>query len=386
MAAFFSKYPKVIINNRLVTDIIARSTISEKYSDKLSIYYPYDLQEGDTPEIIASKYYGDPERHWLVLLANQIINPFFDFCLDYQVFDKHIENKYKEQANSINLWANSTWCGEWASEEYAIINGIKYSEGDEAVVTYNEDRTIEYIHNSVTGEDIVVIENSPQDIDVLPTYYTGNTVVISNTAFYCIQQHDATVFSEDLAKNYWLRIQDGSYWRGDWATDTEYNIDDVTAYNGTIYICTENNTSNSSTGLTVSNANYWKTYNNAVEYANVTLYGYRANIITTDGISGESSTQTFYIDKDSYIGNYINKDLNPSNNTYLEVDNSPIFNYAGQTVSKGNITVTTEKEPISIYQYELEQNESKRQIKLIRKEYATQIEQEFKQIMGEYYG
>ena len=43
---------------------------------------------GDTPEIIASKYYGDPEKHWIVLLANDIINPFFDFPLNYQEFEK----------------------------------------------------------------------------------------------------------------------------------------------------------------------------------------------------------------------------------------------------------------------------------------------------------
>ena len=79
MATFFAKYPKLLFNNRLVTDIIARTSIRERYSDKLSIFYPYTLQEGDTPEIIAEKYYGDPEKHWIVLLANNIIDPFFEF-------------------------------------------------------------------------------------------------------------------------------------------------------------------------------------------------------------------------------------------------------------------------------------------------------------------
>jgi hypothetical protein len=376
MSSFFSKYPKLTINNKIVTDIVTRIAIREKYSNALSLYYPYDIQEGDTPEIIAAKYYGDPERHWIVMLANDTINPFFDFTLDYPVFNRYIMDKYKAEANSINQWANSTWRGEWSSQEYAIIDGVIYPE-NESVVTYNENHTLEYLYNANTGVTTTVIEGGINDIDVINHYYAGNTVVTSNTAFICNVDHRPTTFKSDLANKYWTRILDGVYWKDTWQNNTQYDKDDVVKHNDTIYICKQNNTSNTMTGITYSNANYWKTYNNAIEYALVTTnkhpFSYRAIITTTDILTGKSTEEKIFIDEKSYNGG-----LNGYANS--------IFNFAEETVQADNIEISTSKERLSIYDYEQELNENKRSINLIRKEYVSQLEQELKYLMRKYYG
>jgi len=394
MASFFSKYPKFIVNNKLVTDLIARSVIRDKYSDKLSIFYPYTLQEGDTPEIIASKYYGDPERHWIVMLANNIVNPFYDFALDYQIFNKYIEQKYKNQANSLNIWASSNWRGDWNANEYYYMEGAEYLSSN-TTVTYNQNHTIEYIYNKETGITATVVDGGPQDIDITNLYLTANAnnnilysdvVVYSNTAYICRQTHTPTIFTKDLANNYWERIYEGVYWKNLWENDTEYNKDDVVKNQYTIYISLQNHTSNTANGITYSNSDYWKTYNNAIEYASITPYGYRAIITTTDQNSGTSTDQKFYIDDNSYVGRYTNLDTNPLNDIYTEVENSSAFNYANEIKYGQDIVVSTTKERISIFQYEQELNEDKREIKLIRKEYVPQLEQEFKLLMETYYG
>lgn len=372
MSTFFSTYPKTVINNRLITDLTARAAIRQKYSDRLSIYYPYALQEGDTPEIIAAKYYGDPERHWIVMLANDTINPFFDFTLDYQVFEKHLNSKYANEANSVNQWANSTWRGEWDANEYINIEGADFLASN-TTITYNEDHTIEYIHNNDTGVTYTVIEGSPQDIDITNTYFVANTVVVSNTAFICNKMHTPTVFLEDLKKNYWTRILDGVYWKGEWQDNTDYNKDDVVRHNNTIYICTQNNLDNANNNIIVSNANYWKTYSNGVEYALVTNYGYKATTSIFDSNVNATTENTIFIDKKAYNGGENGYEL-------------PILNYASQVKQLGNITETTSKERISIYEYEHELNENKREIKLIREEYVPQLEQELKILMETYYG
>jgi hypothetical protein len=318
MSTFFSTYPKTIINNRLITDLTARAAIRQKYSDRLSIYYPYALQEGDTPEIIAAKYYGDPERHWIVMLANDTINPFFDFALDYQVFDRYLNDKYKNEANSVNQWANSTWRGQWNTNQY----------------------------------------------------FAANTVIVSNTAFICNKTHTPTVFLDDLNKNYWTRILDGVYWKDEWQDNTDYNKNDVVRHNNTIYICTQDNLDNANNNITFSDANYWKTYSNGAEYAAVTTYGYRATTSVFDSNTNATTENTIFIDKKSYNGGY----------------DDDVFNYALEVTESGNITETTSKERISIYQYEQELNESKREIKLIRVEYVPQLEQELKILMETYYG
>ena len=376
MSSFFSKYPLITINSKIVTDIVTRIAIREKYSNKLSIYYPYDMQEGDTPEIIASKYYDDPERHWIVMLANDTINPFFDFTLDYPTFTNYLMDKYKKEANSINQWSNSTWCGEWDNTEYAIIDGVAYPESGE-LITYNQGHTLEYLYNPNTGITSTVIEGGSNDIDITRHYYTGNTVVYSNTAFICANNHIPSIFENDLKNKFWTRIYDGVYWKGDWQDNTEYNKDDVAQYNGVIYICKQNNTSNSANKITFSNADYWKTYNNALEYTLVTTnkepFAYRATVVTSDIYSGKFTTDQYFIDEKSYNGGV---------NGYA----NSIFNFAAETVQVENISIETTKERLTIYDYELETNENKRTINLIRKEYVPQLEQELKVLLRTYYG
>jgi hypothetical protein len=50
-------------------------------------------------------------------------------------------------------------------------------------------------------------------------------------------------------------------------------------------------------------------------------------------------------------------------------------------VQEGNITLEQTTETISIYDYEAELNEQKRNIKLLKLEYVSQFEQEFKTLM-----
>jgi hypothetical protein len=58
------------------------------------VFYSYDIQEGDTPEIIAHKYYGDVERFWIVLISNNIFDPQWDWPLSSSVFNDYLNQKY----------------------------------------------------------------------------------------------------------------------------------------------------------------------------------------------------------------------------------------------------------------------------------------------------
>ena len=98
MPKYFNNFPKLAYTNpqatTIVTDILTRVALVKGAIDNTSIYYHYDIQDGDTPEMIASKYYNDPELHWVVLIFNNIIDPFYDWPLSYQQFIKHLTDKY----------------------------------------------------------------------------------------------------------------------------------------------------------------------------------------------------------------------------------------------------------------------------------------------------
>ena len=79
---------------RLVTNILNRSTFLREVAENISLFYPYDVQEYDTPEIIADKLYGDSGRHWIVLLFNIIMNPYYTFPMNQRVLGEFIMTKY----------------------------------------------------------------------------------------------------------------------------------------------------------------------------------------------------------------------------------------------------------------------------------------------------
>jgi hypothetical protein len=297
--------------------------------------------------------------------------------MDSQVFLKYIEEKYEEEANSINQWLSCNWRNEWTNTEYIRINGQLYSEKDGAIVTYSEDGTLEHIYDPNTGLTYTVVENGPDDIDEYTIYETGDAVLYGNTAFICANTHPATQFLSDLSDKKWIRIYDGIYYKGDWQANTDYYKHDVVKHNYTIYICTQDNLDNTNNHISFSNGNYWKTYNNGVEYATITEnpapFTYRTTIVSTDLTTDTSTTTTLYID---------NKSFNAGENGY---DDYPIFNYVDSTVESEDISVSIRKEKITIFQYESELNESKRQIKLIKKDYVPQLEKELELLMGTYY-
>jgi hypothetical protein len=96
---YFNTLPKIVTsdynNNTIVlTNLLARASLIDNYLDNPLMFYTYDIQEGDTPEIIAHKYYDDPYRYWIVLVSNQVLDPQWNWPLNSGVFNKYIVDKY----------------------------------------------------------------------------------------------------------------------------------------------------------------------------------------------------------------------------------------------------------------------------------------------------
>jgi hypothetical protein len=97
MSKYFNYFPKTLytadeVNADTITQLTSRFNFTEDFKNNSAVSYEYDIQEGDTPEIIADKLYGSSERHWIVLSFNQIIDPQWDWPLNYNTLIKFIDN------------------------------------------------------------------------------------------------------------------------------------------------------------------------------------------------------------------------------------------------------------------------------------------------------
>lgn len=77
-----------------------RIGLIKTFKSNLFQYFTYSLQDGETPEILADKIYGDVEAHWLVMLANDVVDPQYDWLLNYRDFTNYIISKYGSVATA----------------------------------------------------------------------------------------------------------------------------------------------------------------------------------------------------------------------------------------------------------------------------------------------
>lgn len=77
-----------------VTDITRRVNIIEQIRKNLSYFDMYDIIDGETPEVVADKFYGDPQLYWVILMANDILDPRFEWALSYLNLNNYCAKKY----------------------------------------------------------------------------------------------------------------------------------------------------------------------------------------------------------------------------------------------------------------------------------------------------
>lgn len=96
---YFDTLPKIVKTTGgksiLMTDLMARCSIIPEILKDPMLFYEYSIQDGDTPEIVAYKYYGNSYRYWVVLFANQITDPQWGWPLSSNNFDAYIADKYQ---------------------------------------------------------------------------------------------------------------------------------------------------------------------------------------------------------------------------------------------------------------------------------------------------
>ena len=100
--AYFKYFPNTVYNAvdvnekkyRLVTNILRR--IRKKIEiPNVSIFEQYFNQDGDRADTLAHQFYGDSTLHWIIMYANYMTNPYYDWPLNYFDLQKYVADKYK---------------------------------------------------------------------------------------------------------------------------------------------------------------------------------------------------------------------------------------------------------------------------------------------------
>lgn len=83
-----------------VTDITRRFSLANFVRNAKVNFEEYYVQDGERPDIVAYDYYDDASLDWLVLLANEIHDPYFEWPLSQEQFNAYLTQRYGSVDNT----------------------------------------------------------------------------------------------------------------------------------------------------------------------------------------------------------------------------------------------------------------------------------------------
>lgn len=114
--------PIINYNGYQVRDLTRRNRLLPVSISNPYLFLPYTITDEDRPEDIAYYYYGSTDYTWLVLLANNIIDPYHDWPLKEDDFHKFLIKKHEAVSGRKGYEVV-----DWARDETLTENIVYYS-------------------------------------------------------------------------------------------------------------------------------------------------------------------------------------------------------------------------------------------------------------------
>ena len=99
--SYFQHFPKIIYdpisngdNAKLVTNILKRVRMRANMKKNVVMLDQYDIQENETPEIVADRHHGRPYYNWVVMILNDISDIHHDWPKSTRQLQKYVSLKY----------------------------------------------------------------------------------------------------------------------------------------------------------------------------------------------------------------------------------------------------------------------------------------------------
>ena len=84
-----------------IVNITQRAKIAERLRQHTTTMHDYVIEEGERPDTVAQKVYGNVKYTWVVLLMNNIIS-LYDWPMTNSEFELYLIGKYESLSNSQN--------------------------------------------------------------------------------------------------------------------------------------------------------------------------------------------------------------------------------------------------------------------------------------------
>ena len=167
---------------KLIKNPLTRVKMIRDVLENVQIFYQYQMKDSDTPEIIAHKLYDDPNRYWMVMFSNNLIDPYYDVPFDYSELDAYVVYTYGSIANAQSQIHHYERRTELTTNDNGMIESKEY-------VVELQEKSYDYVNNVIVTNTLPTLNTSP--ITVATTTTTIDGITITKTVKdYAISSYD----------------------------------------------------------------------------------------------------------------------------------------------------------------------------------------------------
>lgn len=141
----------------ILTDITRNIRFRRDVLANITVYDYYDIVEGETPEIVAEKIYGNAMYHWIVMLVNERYDYLADWPLTQANLDQYVIDKYGANANAIHHYENAN--GIIVSSDYP--SAVPYTNSNYEAEVNESKRRIKIISRDLIS---TILKNYKDEI------------------------------------------------------------------------------------------------------------------------------------------------------------------------------------------------------------------------------
>ena len=151
-------------NYKLLPDILRRVKQRSAIKSGQFIFDTYDVVDGEKPEDVAYKWFGDAQLHWVILMTNNVIDRYYDWPMNSVQFQEFLEDKYSnpDGIHHYELTQDSGRTTSQGPSDYShkvevtsdTVNALSISNREYEEREQDKKRQIQLLNKSLVGDFI----------------------------------------------------------------------------------------------------------------------------------------------------------------------------------------------------------------------------------------
>jgi hypothetical protein len=155
--SYFTQFPLIAYdvagnkNYKLLPNILKRVKLRSGLRSGAFLFDNYDVKDGENPEDVAFKWFGDAQLHWVILMTNNITDRYYQWPLTQPQFQEHLEDKYGAgNEDAVHHYENTQASGKTTSSgpnDFSHKVEVNSDDGDPDIITnrqYEQRKQDEY--------------------------------------------------------------------------------------------------------------------------------------------------------------------------------------------------------------------------------------------------